>query len=75
MLGEKKCGPVHKPEKIEVESRDACVVGVFIFYSLIRPTSGSLHWEEKNQCRCFKLLFVMGHLYSYATIVHALMVL
>ena len=39
----KKNGPVHKTKKVEVKSRDTCVVGVFILYSLIRPTSGSLH--------------------------------
>jgi hypothetical protein len=42
----KKCDSMYKAEKVEVESRDACVVGVFIFYSLMRPTSGSLHWGE-----------------------------
>ena len=27
---------------------------------------------EKNQCSCLKLLFLMRHMYPYATTVHAL---
>ena len=45
MLIDKKCGPVHKVEKVEMKRRDACVVRV-TFYSLMRPTSSSLHWGE-----------------------------
>ena len=59
VLREKKCGPVHKVRKVEVERRDACVVRV-TFYSLMRSTSSSLHWEEKNQHKFLNLLFING---------------
>jgi hypothetical protein len=39
---------MHKAEKVEVKSREACVMEVFIFYSLMQPTSGSLHWGRKK---------------------------
>lgn len=45
----------------------------------MRPTNDSLHWKEKINVGASnyflswgKLLFVMEHMYSYATIVHAL---
>ena len=46
MLRDKKCGLVHKVEKVEMKRRDACVMRI-TFYYLMRSTSSSLHWEEK----------------------------
>ena len=32
VLEKKKCGPMQKAEKVEVKSKDACVVGVYFLF-------------------------------------------
>lgn len=59
VLGEKKCGPVHKIEKIELKSRDACVVGVYFLFS-DEPTSSSLHREEKTNINASNYCLLWG---------------
>lgn len=37
LLRKKKCGQMHKVEKVKVESRDVCVVGVYFLFFDVFP--------------------------------------